>query len=272
MTRPLMPRSLRSKPHPASGEKPVPRGNEKRTQGAGQVATGSGCAGGGSAGLPEVSPSTGSEAGLGLGVGLGLGRRKNGVGRATSAGPMSVTAAVSQNTSGACVVVNPAPAQERETAAAEKEPGSDVRRREARPSGRHALDAYDGTEEDAAADATDVRCLSGCAVSFRREDFVVDPHDDRGYDVVCLFSVVKWMHLNGGDEAVRNVFRKAHALLRPGGRLVLEPQVWRAPHNSQRQKMLRSLLLYEMQTRFTLAAELASMFAIAVAPQLENGV
>lgn len=67
--------------------------------------------------------------------------------------------------------------------------------------------------------------LSGCSVVFRHEDFVVDAHGDCGYDVICLFSVVKWMHLNGGDDALRDVFMKAYALMRPGGRLVLEPQV-----------------------------------------------
>lgn len=68
--------------------------------------------------------------------------------------------------------------------------------------------------------------LAGCEVSFEKEDFVAEPHGEHGYDVVCLFSVVKWMHLNGGDDAVRAVFRKVHALLRPGGRLLLEPQVY----------------------------------------------
>lgn len=75
------------------------------------------------------------------------------------------------------------------------------------------------------ADAADGKVLSGCTVSFRREDFIAEAHGDRGYDVVCLFSVVKWMHINGGDEAVREVFRKTYDLLSPGGRLVLEPQV-----------------------------------------------
>lgn len=74
-------------------------------------------------------------------------------------------------------------------------------------------------------DAADAKVLSGCAVSFRREDFVAEAHGDHGYDVICLFSVVKWMHINGGDEAVREVFQKAYDLLRPGGRLILEPQV-----------------------------------------------
>eukprot|EP00752_Nemacystus_decipiens_P006706 g6029.t1 len=85
------------------------------------------------------------------------------------------------------------------------------------------------------ADATDVKVLSGCTVSFQREDFVAEAHGGRGYDVICLFSVVKWMHINGGDEAVRDVFRKAYNLLSPGGRLILEPQPWKSYKKSARQ-------------------------------------
>lgn len=81
-----------------------------------------------------------------------------------------------------------------------------------------------GVVADTAADP-DARVLYGCKVSFRCEDFVAEAHGDHGYDVVCLFSVVKWMHINGGDEALRSVFRKTYGLLRPGGRLILEPQV-----------------------------------------------
>lgn len=231
MTRPLMPRSLRSKPPGVSGEKPGPRGSEKRAPGAGPGGTISGRAGGGSACVPEVLASTESEA--------DPDRRKKGARQATSAAvPRSAKDVLSQGaTIEGCGSLTPAPVQERETDAAGKDAGPYAGQRRPRPSGSHAPDAYDDAEgaEGAAADATDVRCLLGCTVSFRREDFVADPHDDRGYDVVCLFSVVKWMHLNGGDEAVRNVFRKAHALLRPGGRLVLEPQVWRAPHKTQLQ-------------------------------------
>ncbi|CAN0531511.1 unnamed protein product, partial [Ectocarpus sp. 8 AP-2014] len=69
-----------------------------------------------------------------------------------------------------------------------------------------------GVMADAAADP-DARMLSGCTVSFRCEDFVAEAHGDHGYDVVCLFSVVKWMHINGGDEALRGVFRKTYSLL-----------------------------------------------------------
>lgn len=85
--------------------------------------------------------------------------------------------------------------------------------------------AQDGRGTAAAGDAAEATFLAGCAVSFAREDFVAELHFDHGYDIVCLFSVVKWIHLNGGDAALRTVFRKAYGLLRPGGRLVLEPQV-----------------------------------------------
>ncbi|CBJ29762.1 conserved unknown protein [Ectocarpus siliculosus] len=91
-----------------------------------------------------------------------------------------------------------------------------------------------GVVADAAADP-DARVLSGCTVSFRCEDFVAEAHGDHGYDVVCLFSVVKWMHINGGDEALRGVFRKTYSLLRPGGRLILEPQPWKTYRKSARQ-------------------------------------
>lgn len=254
VTRPLMPRSLRGKPPVVSSENPDAREN-KQTQGTGKVVTKSfGCTGGGGAGVQEVvtkqvAIKSGCEGGESAGVpkvsasasalaaedeaSPGPGRRKkNGARRAANATPRLATDAVSQSTSGDGVVLDPAFTQEREiTVAAEPEPGPGARRGARPPFGSHASDEYDGAE--GAADATiDVRCLSGCAVSFRREDFVIEPHGDRGYDVVCLFSVIKWMHLNGGDEAVRNVFRKAHALLRPGGRLVLEPQVWCASHTT----------------------------------------
>lgn len=42
---------------------------------------------------------------------------------------------------------------------------------------------------------------------------------------MCL-STSKWVHLNGGDGALRRLFRRVHALLRPGGLFVFEPQPW----------------------------------------------
>ncbi|CAN0195292.1 unnamed protein product, partial [Discosporangium mesarthrocarpum] len=80
-------------------------------------------------------------------------------------------------------------------------------------------------------------------ISFRTENFLAQPcHPPRDgerveeggdanasdpslYDVVTMFSVVKWIHLNEGDEGVHRAFRKVYTILRAGGRFVLETQV-----------------------------------------------
>ncbi len=47
------------------------------------------------------------------------------------------------------------------------------------------------------------------------------------YDVITCLSVTKHIHLQGGDVALRRLLRNIYALLRPGGRFILEPQPWR---------------------------------------------
>lgn len=64
-------------------------------------------------------------------------------------------------------------------------------------------------------------------VLFRREDILddsVELHDARGYDAVLCLRVTKWVHLNHGDRGIFRLFRRLHALLAPGGRLVLQAQ------------------------------------------------
>ncbi|KAJ8688769.1 hypothetical protein PTI98_013521 [Pleurotus ostreatus] len=65
-------------------------------------------------------------------------------------------------------------------------------------------------------------------VSFRTADWTNNtiPQDAMGYDVVLAFSLTKWIHLNGGDDALLRFFRRVHDVLTPGGSLVLEPQAW----------------------------------------------
>ncbi|TFK82067.1 Bin3-domain-containing protein [Polyporus arcularius HHB13444] len=65
-------------------------------------------------------------------------------------------------------------------------------------------------------------------VSFRTADWVKSeiPEDAEGYDVVVAFSISKWIHLNGGDEALLEFFRRVSDVLRAGGTFVLEPQEW----------------------------------------------
>lgn len=111
------------------------------------------------------------------------------------------------------------------------EQGKQGNRQHRRPDGTSGGGRDECLKVTAEAGASTPVFLAGCSVSFEREDFTVDPHSDRGYDVVSLFSLVKWIHINGGDETLRRVFRKAHALLRPGGRLILEPQVGMSHEN-----------------------------------------
>lgn len=68
-------------------------------------------------------------------------------------------------------------------------------------------------------------------VAFRADDFARDDapatvEPEQQFDVILCLSVTKWVHLNGGDDAVRRLFRKAFALLAPGGIFVLEAQPW----------------------------------------------
>ncbi|CAK0784799.1 hypothetical protein CVIRNUC_008003 [Coccomyxa viridis] len=46
------------------------------------------------------------------------------------------------------------------------------------------------------------------------------------FDTITCFSVTKWIHLNGGDEALQALLAKVYTLLSPGGRFILEPQQW----------------------------------------------
>lgn len=65
-------------------------------------------------------------------------------------------------------------------------------------------------------------------VLFRCADWVNNriPEDDGLYNVCIAFSVSKWIHLHGGDEGLKTLFRRVYDCLVPGGTFVLEPQPW----------------------------------------------
>ena len=50
---------------------------------------------------------------------------------------------------------------------------------------------------------------------------------DVKFDVVVAFSIVKWVHLNNGDEGVKSLFQFFKEILKPGGFLILETEEWK---------------------------------------------
>lgn len=46
------------------------------------------------------------------------------------------------------------------------------------------------------------------------------------YNIILALSITKWIHLNWGDAGLKRFFKRIFRQLRPGGRLVLEPQAW----------------------------------------------
>lgn len=63
-------------------------------------------------------------------------------------------------------------------------------------------------------------------VDFRCGDWIHEDEDGEKFDTILAFSVTKWIHLNGGDGAIRHFFNKCFATLESGGFLILEPQNW----------------------------------------------
>ena len=81
---------------------------------------------------------------------------------------------------------------------------------------------------DTTATSVHARLAALRAVHFRHEDFTTSLTEACSQDVVLALSVSKWLHLHGGDVAMRNFFRKVHDTLTPGGLFVLEPQPWKS--------------------------------------------
>jgi len=66
-------------------------------------------------------------------------------------------------------------------------------------------------------------------VWFLRENYVLDEDSfldmvKAEYDVILALSIAKWIHLNWGDDGIKRFFRRIFKHLKPGGKLILEPQ------------------------------------------------
>lgn len=59
-------------------------------------------------------------------------------------------------------------------------------------------------------------------------------HHHNKYDIVLCLSVTKWVHLKHGDAGLEQLFRRTYACLKPGGWLILEPQMTRSYKQARR--------------------------------------
>lgn len=75
-------------------------------------------------------------------------------------------------------------------------------------------------------------------VKFKAKDIfdistVISSSIEGKYDTVTCFSVTKWIHLNGGDAKLLEMFCKFYSLVRKGGRVIIEYQPWKSYLNNK---------------------------------------
>ncbi|KAK3873347.1 hypothetical protein Pcinc_021635 [Petrolisthes cinctipes] len=59
------------------------------------------------------------------------------------------------------------------------------------------------------------------------------------FDMILCLSITKWIHLNWGDSGLKRFFRRCFYNLKPGGRLIMEPQAW--PSYNKRRKLTKRI-------------------------------
>eukprot|EP01104_Vermistella_antarctica_P002464 TRINITY_DN12704_c0_g1_i1.p1 TRINITY_DN12704_c0_g1~~TRINITY_DN12704_c0_g1_i1.p1 ORF type:complete len:383 (-),score=29.70 TRINITY_DN12704_c0_g1_i1:87-1235(-) len=68
------------------------------------------------------------------------------------------------------------------------------------------------------------------------------------FDTIVCFNVTKWIHLNHGDQGIRDLFQKIYRMLSPGGLLLLEAQPWpsykrKSNHTPEIHKQFQSIAM-----------------------------
>ncbi|EGG21881.1 hypothetical protein DFA_01767 [Cavenderia fasciculata] len=66
-------------------------------------------------------------------------------------------------------------------------------------------------------------------IGFYQQNFLEDHKFDTegSYDVIMALSITKWVHLNWGDQGIKDFFKKIYKLLSKGGVFIMEPQKFR---------------------------------------------
>mmetsp|Transcript_23944 Transcript_23944/g.39928 ORF Transcript_23944/g.39928 Transcript_23944/m.39928 type:complete len:497 (-) Transcript_23944:173-1663(-) len=84
-----------------------------------------------------------------------------------------------------------------------------------------------------------------------------------GFNLVCLFSITMWIHLNHHDEGLLAFLAQSMALLQPRGSLVVEPQPWKCYRNAdkrcRRMGLQRPLHFGDLRIRGNIEEEIVSL-------------
>ena len=101
-------------------------------------------------------------------------------------------------------------------------------------------------------------------VIFLQGNYVPEKNDvlqyqEPEYDVILCMSVTKWIHLNWGDEGLIKTFKRFYKQLRPGGKLILEPQEWKS-YTKKKNKLTETI--YKNFYSITLKPESFSQYLI----------